>query len=137
MNLSLWLSSMTADTNLFICITQPSSIHLPLQSEISSHISPCPKPSIPSPLIDLTIKRLTGDQIRNIIVVIILRLFLLIPTHTHLLPLHLLIALGKLAQRREAVRAQLVKNTRDEFRELFLLAVAVDCEGVGGDGGMN
>ena len=51
--------------------------------------------------------------------------------------LHVLVALGELAERREAVGAKLVQDTGDELGEFLLLAVAVEGEGVGGDGGVD
>ena len=48
-----------------------------------------------------------------------------------------MIALRQLAQRGKAVGAELVKDAGDEFGEFFVLAVAVDGEGVGGDGGVD
>lgn len=37
----------------------------------------------------------------------------------------------------ERVRTELVEDSRDEFRKVFLFAVAVDDPGVGGGGGLD
>lgn len=81
-------------------------------------------------LFNLALKVLTLDQIRNIIFIIILLL-------ATLALLHVLVALGELAEGGEAVRAQLVQDTGNQLGEFFFLAVAVEGEGVGGDGGVH
>lgn len=48
-----------------------------------------------------------------------------------------LVGLGELAQGGERVRAELVKDTRNELSELLDLAGTVDGEGVRGNGGVN
>ena len=88
---------------------------------------------------DLTLEALPRHQIRDIIVIVIIAI-LLVPARTcrgALLLLHALIALGEFPQARETVGTQLVENTGDELRQLFVFAVAVDGEGVGGDSGVD
>lgn len=84
-------------------------------------------------LLNLALEVLALDQVRDVVLVF-LALFLALGG---LLLLQVLVALGQLAQRRQAVRAQLVQDARDELGQLLLLAVAVDSEGVGGDGGVD
>jgi hypothetical protein len=84
---------------------------------------------ISRPLLDLALEVLTLDQIGDIILIIILLLTLGL--------LHVLVRLGELAEGSEAVGAELVKDTGDELGEFLLLAVAVEGEGVGGDGGVD
>lgn len=81
-------------------------------------------------LFNLALKVLTLHKVGDIILIIILLL-------TTLALLHVLIALGELAEGSEAVGAELVQDARDELGELLLLAVAVEGEGVGGDGGVD
>jgi hypothetical protein len=54
-----------------------------------------------------------------------------------LLLLHVLVALGELAQGSEGVGAELVQDVGDELGELLLLTVAVQGKSVGGDGTVN
>jgi hypothetical protein len=83
-----------------------------------------------SALLDLALKVLTLDQVGDIILLIIILLLALGL-------LHVLVGLGELAEGGEAVGAQLVEDTGDELGEFLLLAVAVEGEGVGGDGGVD
>lgn len=71
--------------------------------------------------LDLILKVFTCHQIGDIIVILAVRLLIL---------LHVLIALGELAEGCERVRAQLVEDARNKLCELLVLAVAIDCEGV-------
>jgi hypothetical protein len=41
-----------------------------------------------------------------------------------------LVALGKLSERGQRIRAELVENARDEFSELLVFTVSVDGKGV-------
>lgn len=78
-------------------------------------------------LLDLTLEVLALDQIRDVILLILTLLALL----------HVLVALGKLAEGGEGVGAQLVEDARDKLGELLILTVAVDSESVAGDGSVN
>lgn len=82
----------------------------------------------------LALERLTRYQIRNLLVVIS-ALFLL-PVLALIL-LHALVALGQLAEAGQAVWAKLVEDARDELGKLFVFAVAVQGEGVGGERGLD
>lgn len=77
-------------------------------------------------LLDLALEVLTGNEIGNIILLSVL-----------LVLLHVLVALGKLAEGSKGVGAELVKDTGDELSELLVLTVAVDGKSVGGDSGVN
>ena len=81
-------------------------------------------------LLNLALKVLALNKVGDIILLIILLL-------TALRLLHVLVALGELAEGGQGVGAELVQDTGDELGELLLLAVAVQGEGVGGDGGVN
>ena len=81
-------------------------------------------------LVNRFLKVLALHQIGDIILVVVL-LF------TGLVLLHVLVGLGELAERGEAVGAKLVEDTGDELGEFLLFAVAVKGEGVGGDGGVD
>lgn len=85
-----------------------------------------------SSLLDIALEVLALDQIRDIILLVVL-----LALNTGLVLLHVLVALGKLAQRRKTVGAQLVQDTGDQLGEFLLLAVTVQGEGVGGDGGVH
>ena len=106
-----------------------------LRLSLSLSLSHDQKPSSSS--FNFTLKVLARDQIGDIIVVILV----LIPTATTatatFLLLQALIALGQFAERGQAVGAELVEDAGDEFGEFFVFAVAVDGEGVGGDGGVD
>lgn len=98
-------------------------------------LSPSLTTQISSSSFNFALKVLAGDQIGDIIVVILI----LIPTAataTFLL-LQALVALGQFAEGGQAVGAELVEDAGDEFGEFFVFAVAVDGEGVGGDGGVD
>jgi hypothetical protein len=82
-------------------------------------------------LLNGTLEVLALNKIRDVILILVILL-----TFTFLL-LQTLVALGKLAERGQAVRAKLVQDTGDKLGELLLLAVAVDGKGVGGDGGVD
>jgi hypothetical protein len=83
--------------------------------------------------VGLVLEVVTGDKIRDIIIVLVILLVLALA----LLLLHALVALGKLPQRRQRIGAELVKDTGDELGKLLVLTVAVDGEGVGRDGGVD
>ena len=73
--------------------------------------------------VGLALKVLALDEVRNVIVVLLLLLALSAL-------LEALVALGELPKRCEGVWAELVQDSGDELGEFLLLAVAVDCEGV-------
>jgi hypothetical protein len=79
-------------------------------------------------LLDLAVKVLACHKFRD---VVIIRITILIVLG------HVLVALSKLAQGSERVRAQLVEDARDQFCELFVLASPIDGEGVWGHSGMD
>lgn len=81
-------------------------------------------------LLDLALKVGTVDEIRNLVVVGLLARGLG-------LGLHVLVALGQLAQRRKRVRAELVQDARYELSELLVLTIAVDGKGVGRNRGVH
>lgn len=83
-------------------------------------------------LLNIALKVLALDQLGDIILLV----FLLALT-TGLVLLHVLVAFGELAERGEAVGAQLVEDTGDELGEFLFFAVAVEGEGVGGYGGVD
>ena len=93
------------------------------------HNSSIQVPRKTAALLDLALKVLTLHQIGDIILVVVLLLALGL--------LHVLVGLGQLAEGGEGVRAQLVEDAGDELGEFLLLAVAVEGEGVGGDGGVD
>lgn len=77
-------------------------------------------------LLDLALKVLALDEVGDLVVVLaLLRL------------LHVLVALGELAQGGQRVGAELVQDAGDQLGELLILAVAVDGESVGLDGGVH
>ena len=80
--------------------------------------------------VGLALKVLALDKVGNVIVVLLLVLALGAL-------LQALVALGELAERCKRVGAKLVEDTGNELGELLVLAVAVDGEGVGGNGGVN
>ena len=84
-------------------------------------------------LLDLALKVLALDEIGDLVVIVGLA-FLLVAA---LLLLQALVALGQAAQGRQAVGAELVEDAGHELGQLLVLAVAVDGEGVGGDGGVD
>lgn len=75
-------------------------------------------------------KVLALDQVGNLFVIVIL----LLPTFTLAALLQRLVALGELSERGERVGAKLVEDTRNELCQLLVLSVAVEREGVRGDG---
>lgn len=82
--------------------------------------------------INLGLECLALDQLGNILIIFIAVLL----TLTFLL-LHVLVALGEFAEGGEGVGAELVQDAGYEFGEFFLFTVAVDGEGVAGDGGLD
>lgn len=78
----------------------------------------------------LALEVLALDQLRYLVIIVVLLLALGAL-------LHALVALGKLAEGSERVGAELVEDTGDKLGELLVLTVAVEGEGVGGDGGVN
>jgi hypothetical protein len=84
-------------------------------------------------LFNSSLEVLPLDQVRNVVLIV---LILLVIAST-LLFLHTLVALGKLAQRSQAVGTQLVQDTGDKLGEFLVLAVTVNGEGVGRDGSVD
>lgn len=78
-------------------------------------------------LLDLVLEAVAGHQVGDVVLISLPLLALL----------HVLVALGKLAERRERVGAELVEDTGDELRELLVLTVAVDGECVCRNGGVD
>lgn len=85
----------------------------------------------------LSLEVLSFHQVGDVIIVIVIILLLRALTALTLLLLQRLVALGQPTERGERVRSELVQDTRDELRQLFLLAIAVDGERVGGDRGVD
>ena len=83
-------------------------------------------------LLNIALEVLTLHQVGDIILIVIL-----LALSTALGLLHVLVALGELTEGGEAVGTQLVQDTGDELGEFLLLAVTVEGEGVGGDGGVD
>ena len=86
-------------------------------------------------LLDLVLERAV-NKVRNGVVVLSLRsravlLGLLVSL------LQALVALGQLAQGCQGVGAELVQDAGDKVRQLLVLAVAIDSEGVGGNRGVD
>ena len=77
-------------------------------------------------LLDLVLEVLTGNEVGDVVIIGLL-----------LALLHVLVALSQLAERGKRVRAELVQDAGDELGKLLVLAVAIDGEGVGGDGGVD
>lgn len=77
-------------------------------------------------LLDLALKVLSLDEVGDVVLIAVL-----------LALLHVLVALGELAEGGKGVGAELVEDARDELGELLVLTVAVDGEGVGGNGGVD
>lgn len=69
------------------------------------------------------------DKIWDIILIILLLPFLLL--------LQVLVTLSELAQGGQAIRAQLVQDAGNKFRELLLLSIAVESKCVRRDGRVN
>lgn len=80
----------------------------------------------------LLLKVLALDQFRNVIVVLVLLALLTLGAL-----LHVLVALGQLAERSEGVWTELVEDARYQLGELLVLAVAVDGKGVGWNGSVD
>lgn len=78
-------------------------------------------------LLDLALKVLALNQVGDIVVILALLTSLL----------HVLVALGQLAEGGQGVGAELVKDAGDKLGELLILTVTVDGEGVGLDGGVD
>jgi hypothetical protein len=76
---------------------------------------------------------LSGNQIGDVLIIIVV---LLVSVLTLLL-LHALIALGQFAERCKRIRSELVENAGDEFGQFLVLAIAVNGEGVGRNGGVH
>ena len=83
-------------------------------------------------LLNIAFEVLTLNQIGDIILLVVL-----LALTTGLVLLHVLVALGELAERGKAVGAKLVQDPGNELGEFLLLAVTVEGEGVGGDGGVD
>lgn len=83
-------------------------------------------------LLDVALEVLALNEIGDIILLIVL-----LAVSAGLVLLHVLVALGELAEGSKAVGAKLVQDTGDELGEFLLLAVAVEGESVGGDGGVD
>lgn len=81
-------------------------------------------------LFNSVLEVLALHQIRDIVLILILLV-------TTLVLLHVLVALGELAEGGEGVGAELVQDAGDELSEFLLLTVTVESEGVGGDGGVD
>ena len=81
--------------------------------------------------IALALKVLTLHKIRYLVIVVVLLVFTLAAL------LEALVGFGELSEGCERVWAELVEDAGDELGELFVLAVAVDGEGVGWDGGVD
>jgi len=77
-------------------------------------------------LLDLVLEVLASDEVGDLVIIGLL-----------LALLHVLVALGELAERGKRVGAKLVQDAGDELGELLVLAVAVDGKGVGGDRGVD
>lgn len=78
-------------------------------------------------LLDLALKVLALNQVGDIVVILALLTSLL----------HVLVALGQLAEGGQGVGAELVQDAGDKLGELLILTVAVDGESVGLNGGVN
>lgn len=81
---------------------------------------------IPGRLLNLVLEVLAGHEVGDIIIISLL-----------LALLHVLVALGQLAERSKRVGAELVQDAGHELRKLLVLAVAVDGKGVGRDSGVD
>ena len=79
----------------------------------------------------LVLEALALDQIRNVVVVILALAGLALRL------LHLLVALGELAEAGERVGTELVEDTGNELGQLLLLAVAVEGKGGGRNRGVD
>lgn len=77
-------------------------------------------------LLDLALEILALNEVGDLVVVL-----------TLLGLLHILVALGELAEGSERVWAQLVQDAGDKLSELLVLSITVDSEGIGGDSGVD
>lgn len=77
-------------------------------------------------LLDLALEVLALYELRDLVIIPLL-----------LVLLEVLVALSELAKGGQRVGAELVEDTGDELRELLVLTISVDGEGIGGDGGVN
>jgi len=77
----------------------------------------------------LGLEVVASNKVWDVIVVLIVLVVLLVAVLT-LLFLHALVALSKFAQRCKRIWAELVEDAGDELCQLFVLAIAVDGEGV-------
>lgn len=82
-------------------------------------------------LFDFVIKVLAGNQVGDVIIIIVL---LVLST---LCLLHRLVALGKLSEGGQGVGTELVEDTRNKFGEFLILTVAVDSKSVSWNSRMN
>ena len=89
------------------------------------------RPTSSSTSLHLALEILPLDQVWYLVVIVS---FFLVST---LLLLQTLVRLGQSPQRGERVRAQLVQDAGNELCEFFVLAVAVDSEGVRGNGSVD
>lgn len=94
------------------------------------YLQPPPPPFRSSSSFNLTLKILPRNKIRDIIIVVLV----LLPT---LFLLQALIALRQFPQTRQTIGTELIEDSWNELREFFIFSVAVDGEGVGGDGGVD
>lgn len=82
-------------------------------------------------LLDLVLEILALDQLRDVVVVLVLLVLAALGF------LHGLVALGQLAERGQGVGTELIQDAGDQLRQLLVFAVTVDGEGVGWDGSVN
>lgn len=81
-------------------------------------------------LLDLALKVLSVDEVRDVILILALALGLLTA-------LHVLVRLGQLPQGGERVGPELVEDARDELCQLLVLTAAIDGKRVCRDGGVD
>lgn len=86
--------------------------------------------------ISLALKVLALDEIGDVVLVLVVVSLGALDALAALW-LQRLVRFGELAERGQRVRAELVQDAWDELREVLVLAVAVDCKGVAGDGGVD
>jgi len=79
-----------------------------------------------NPLLDLVLEVLARNEVGDLVIISLL-----------LALLHVLVALGELAERRQRVGSKLVKNARDELGKLLVLSVTVNGECVRRHSGVN
>ena len=85
-------------------------------------------------LLDLTVESFSRHQIRDVIIVVISFSVAIVSTF---LLLHALVTLGEFAKGGETVGTELVEDTGYELGKFLIFAVAVDGEGIGGNGGVD